>query len=76
MVILVAFQGGGTAELSAAQLEAKVRIDYPVDDVILGRSMDDHYTYTVTVIRAEGPHEEDEQPHRQNSSTFFVNVIK
>ena len=39
-VILVEFEGGGTAELKADQLEKQVRIDYPIDDVILRRAID------------------------------------
>jgi hypothetical protein len=76
IVILVEFQGGGTAELTAAQLEAKVRIDYPIDDVILRRSIDETYSYTVTVIRANGRQERDAEPRRKSEQTFHVDVQK
>ncbi|NIO42357.1 MAG: hypothetical protein GTO41_20715, partial [Burkholderiales bacterium] len=56
--ILVNFEGGGTAELNASQLEAEVRIDYPIDDVILRRSIDTNYRYTITVVRADGRQEQ------------------
>jgi hypothetical protein len=74
--ILVEFQGGGTGELNANQLEATVRIDYPVEDVVLKKSIDENYTYTVTVIWADGRQKKDAEPRRQSSQMFYVNVVK
>ena len=73
--ILIEFEGGGTAELNAAALEAKVRVDYPIDDVVLGRPVSSTYRYIVTVIRANGRQERDAVPRESSSATFFVNVV-
>ncbi|AOY59982.1 hypothetical protein [Desulfococcus multivorans] len=75
-VILVEFQGGGTAELTASRLEAQVRIDYPIDDVILRRGLDETYSYTVTVIRVNGRQDRDPEPRRQSAQLFYVSVLK
>lgn len=74
VAILVEFEGGGTAELNASQLEAQVRIDYPIDDVLLRRAIDPTYRYTVTVIRVDGRQEQDAEPRQKNSTSFYVNV--
>lgn len=75
-VILVEFQGGGTAELTAVKLEATVKIDYPIDNVILRNTIDESYAYTVTIIRANGEQDSDPEPRRQNAQLFYVNVLK
>ena len=57
--ILVQFEGGGTAELTASAPQADVRVDYPIDDVILGQPTGSTYRYTVTVVRANGQQDRD-----------------
>jgi hypothetical protein len=74
--ILLEFEGGGTGELNAGVLEAKVRVDYPVDDVMLGRPVSSAYRYTVTVIRADGHQDRDGAPRESSSATFFVSVVR
>lgn len=74
VAILIDFEGGGSGELNAGQLEAEVRIDYPIDDVILRRNINTTYRYTVTVIRANGNQEQDAEPRQQSARTFFVSV--
>jgi hypothetical protein len=76
IVILVEFEGGGTAELNGSTLESKVRIDYPIDDVILRRAVDTSYRYTVTVVRADGRQERDAEPRQGTARTFFVSISK
>jgi hypothetical protein len=73
-VILVEFEGGGTAELKADQLEQQVRIDYPIDDVILRRAVDTSYRYTVTVIRKNGRQDRDAAPRQAAGRILFVSV--
>ena len=75
-VILVGFEGGGTAELTASQLEAQVRIDYPIDDVILRESIDTDYRYTVTVIRVDGRQERDLESRQGSTDLLFVSIKK
>jgi hypothetical protein len=74
--ILLEFEGGGTGELNAAALEAKVRVDYPIDDVMLGRPVSSTYRYTVTVIRENGRQDRDPAPREASSGTFFVSVVR
>jgi len=75
VVILVDFESGGTIELTKNNLEDEVRIDYPIDDVILRQSIDTAYRYTITVIRVDGRQERDAEPRPPRSDeTFFVNV--
>jgi hypothetical protein len=74
--ILVEFENGGTAELTVTALDAKVRVDYPIDDVVLGRPVSSTYRYTVTVIRADGSQQRDATPRQGASSTFFVSVVR
>lgn len=76
LAILIEFEGGDTAELSAERLEDSARVDYPIDDVILRRSIDRSYRYWVTVIRADGRQERDAEPRQRESRTFFVNVVR
>jgi hypothetical protein len=76
VVILVEFESGGTAELKTTQLEARVRIDYPIDDVILRRVVNSSYRYRVTVIRADGRQQTDPELRQQTARLFFVNVVK
>jgi hypothetical protein len=74
--ILIDFEGGGTADLSATALEASVRIDYSIDDVVLGRSVSSIYRYTVTVVRANNRQDRDPQPREQSADLFFVSVVR
>lgn len=74
--ILLEFEGGGTGELAADALEAKVRVDHPIDDVMLGRPVSPDYRYTVTVIRADGRQDRDASPREGSAATFFVSVIR
>jgi hypothetical protein len=76
MSILVAFESGGTAELTADHPEAQVRLDYPIDDVILRRAVDGSYRYKVTVVRANGTQTADTEPHQQSADIFYVSVVK
>jgi hypothetical protein len=74
--ILVEFEHGSMAELTASELQARVRVDYPIDDVILGRPVATNYRYTVTVIRANGDQERDPQPREGSADLFFVSVVR
>jgi hypothetical protein len=74
--ILVEFESGGTAELDQDTPSAQVRVDYPVDDVILGRPVAAAYRYTVTVIRANGEQQRDPQPREQTAGLFYVSVVR
>ena len=74
--ILVAFEDGDTADLHPSNLEARVRVDHPIDDVILGRPVDPAYRYTVTVIRSNGQQDLDPEPRHGTADLFFVSVVK
>jgi hypothetical protein len=74
--ILVEFEGGGTAELNASSLEVPVRVDYPIDDVVLNRPVATAYRYTVTVIRANNRQDRDAQPRDGSADVFFVSVVR
>jgi hypothetical protein len=74
--ILLEFEGGGTGELNADTLEARVRVDNPIDDVMLGRPVSTTYRYTVTLIRANGRQDRDAAPRESAAATFFVSVIR
>jgi hypothetical protein len=74
--ILVAFEDGDTADLHPDNLEERVRVDHPVDDVILHRQVDPTYRYTVTVVRANGEQEVDPAPRQGTADLFFVSVAK
>lgn len=73
--VLVEFEGGGTAELTAPDsLQAQVRVDHPIDDVILGRPVSSSYRYTVTAIRANGTQSRDPEPRTGVAAIFFVSL--
>jgi hypothetical protein len=74
--VLAAFEGGGTAELSADALEAKVRIDYPIDDVVLNRPVSSSYRYTVTVLRKDGSQDRDAAPREGSGDLLYVPVTR
>ncbi len=74
--ILVTFDGGDTADLHEGHLEESVRLDHPIDDVILGRPVDTKYHYTVTVVRANGEQDVDPEPRQEVAELFFVSVTK
>ncbi|HSN19254.1 MAG TPA: hypothetical protein VLS49_01165 [Usitatibacter sp.] len=74
--VLVAFEGGGTAELNATTTSAQVRIDYSIDDVVLRRPVSGTYRYTVTVVRANGTQDADPQPREQSAQVFYVSVVR
>jgi hypothetical protein len=76
LAILIEFEGGRTAELSADRLEDTARVDYPIDDVILRRPIDRSYRYWVTVFRADGRQERDAEPRQSESPTLFVSVVR
>jgi hypothetical protein len=77
IVSLVAeFEGGGTAELNATTLSAQVRVDYPIDDVILRRPVSMTYRYTVTIVRKNGVQERDAQPRQSSADLFYVSVVR
>lgn len=76
VAILVVFETGGTAELAPAVLQAQVRIDYPIDDVILSRPVSQDYRYSVTVIRADGRQDRDAAPRTDDAQTFFVSIVR
>jgi hypothetical protein len=61
--VIVAIEGGGSATLDAIHLSAPVRIDYPIDDVLLGNTAPDGYTYLTTVVRADGREHTSDQQH-------------
>ena len=74
--ILLEFENGGTGELEQTSLQTAVRIDYPIDDVVLGGTPPTSYRYTVTVIRADGRQDVDAAPRVGTASTFFVSVVR
>lgn len=74
--ILVEFEGGGTGELTAATPQVQVRVDYPVDDVILGRPVAATYRYTATVIRASGRQDTDPKPREGSADLFFISIVR
>jgi hypothetical protein len=75
--ILVNIEGSRTAELTASSPDAQVRVNLPVDDVILGRpAAAASCRYTVTVIRANGRQDHDPEPREQSGSVFFVPVTR
>jgi hypothetical protein len=74
--ILVAFEGGGTAELNATTPSAQARVDYSIDDVVLGRPVSATYRYTVTVVHADGTQDVDPQPREQSAQVFYVSVVR
>src|SRR5439155_363201 len=60
VALLVDFEGGGTAELNATTLAAAVRVDFPIDDVILRRPVttsgrDPTSRSTTTIIDPQWP---------------------
>lgn len=74
--VLVEFENGGTADLIPANPESKVRIDYPIDDVVLGRPIDNTYRYSVTVIRADGTQERDPASRTGTARVLVLSVNK
>jgi hypothetical protein len=74
--ILVEFEGGGTGELDATTLETRVRVDYPIDDVMLNRPVATTYRYTVTTIRADNRQDRDAQPRDGSAPVFYVIVVR
>ena len=70
------FENGGTADLIPANPESKVRIDYPIDDVVLGRPIDNTYRYSVTVIRADGTQERDPASRTGTARVLVLSVNK
>ena len=72
--VLVEFEGGGTTELTGSAPTAQARVDYPIDDVVLGRPVSSTYRYTVTVVRANGEQQRDSQPRQGSSDILFVSV--
>jgi hypothetical protein len=80
-VIVVTFEGGGTVELqpgveTGAFVEATVRIDYPIDDVILNRPVSPDYRYTRTVIRAGGEPQQDPDPISGSGDVLYLDVAR
>jgi hypothetical protein len=77
-IVLVSaeLEGGGTAQLSASQLEAKVRVDHAIDDVILRRPIDGSYRYTLTIVRANGHQERDAEPREHSAPELWIAVNK
>jgi hypothetical protein len=77
IAVQVAFEGGGTAELTATKLTDQVRVDYSIDDVVLRHQVDTTYRYRVTVIRASGVQETDPEPSPPSRSpSLWVSVRK
>ena len=76
VVVLLEFQGGGTAQLSSAALVASVRIDHAIDDVILRRPIDGAFSYVLTVVRADGSQQRESEPRHETAPDFWVAVNK
>jgi hypothetical protein len=72
--VLVEFEGGGTVELDAATQSAQARVDYSVDDLVLGRPVSSIYRYSVTVVYANREPKRDAQPREGTSDILFVSV--
>jgi hypothetical protein len=80
-LIVVTFEGGGTVELQAGVetgtfVEAKARIDYPIDDVILNRPVSRDYRYTRTVIRAGGESQRDPDLISGSADVLYLDVAR
>lgn len=69
--LLVDFEAGEFARLSAAAREARVRVDHPFGDVLLGRPITSTYTYRVTVLRKDGGQTTSE-PLQGSAEVLFV----
>ncbi len=52
--IIVHFEGGDSVELNDRQLQQDARVDYLVDDIVLGRAQNPEYRYAVDVVRVQG----------------------
>ncbi len=74
VAILFEFVGGRTVELSASQLEAEVRIDFPVDAVVLGQTVSESYSYVQRVIRANGGQLVDAVPRSSSATIIYAQV--
>jgi hypothetical protein len=72
--VVVEFEGGGTIELTGDALIADARVDYPIDDVVLGHPVSSTYRYTVTVVRANGDQKRDDHPRQGTSDILYVSV--
>jgi hypothetical protein len=80
-VVVVEFEGGGTADLQPGTgngtfVEATVRLDYPIDDVILHRPVSPTYRYTRTVIRANGQQQRDPTPAAGSADVLYLDVAR
>ena len=73
--VLVHIEGSPTEELTAAALERKVHVNLPIDDVILERPVSSTFRYTLTVIRANGRQETDQQPREQFGDLFYLPLV-
>lgn len=74
--ILVEFEGGATAVLTAETPKVTARVDYPFDEVILRRAAPDgSYRYTKTVIRVDGRQERDPAPLANTTGILFLSVF-
>lgn len=74
VAILFEFVGGSTVELSASQLEAQVRVDYPIDSVVLGQTVSETCSYVQRVIRANGDQQVDAMPRSSSATIIYAQV--
>jgi hypothetical protein len=74
VAILFEFVGGSTVELNASQLEAEVRIDFPVDAVVLGQTVSESCSYVQRVIRANGNQQVDAVPRSSSATIIYAQV--
>jgi hypothetical protein len=80
-LIVVTFEGGGTVKLGPGVgtgdfVEGTVRIDYPIDDVILNRPVSPEYRYTRTVIRAGRDPQRDPKPITGSGECLYLDVAR
>jgi hypothetical protein len=71
--ILVDFEEGDFARLSAGAREARARVNHPFADVILRKPITSQYTYRVTLLYKNG-RQTTSSPRQRSEELFFVEV--
>jgi hypothetical protein len=71
--ILVDFEEGDFARLSAGNREARARVNHPFADVLLRRPVASTYTYRVTLLFKDG-RQTTSSPRQRSEELFFVEV--
>ncbi|NTU81931.1 MAG: hypothetical protein HGA45_21560 [Chloroflexales bacterium] len=71
--ILVDFEEGDFARLTASVREGRARVNHPFADVLLRRPISSTYTYRVTVLRKSG-RQTTSDPRQRSEELFYVEV--